>query len=64
MPRRQQSDSVHSSRFHTETWTRKTYGSIRGDVSKRVVRNADGTFRGATNVQGEVPILGRARRVV
>jgi hypothetical protein len=49
-------DSIHSRRFATEIWTRKTYGTLRGNVVKNVSRNADGTFRASTNRSPETPV--------
>ena len=54
-------DNIQSSRFRTEVWNRKSYGSIRGLVTKDVSRNDDGTFRPSTNRSPEIPMGTPAR---
>jgi hypothetical protein len=49
-------DSIQSPLFAVETWERKTYGVIRGPVTKAVARNSDGTFRPSTNRSPEVRV--------
>lgn len=56
-------DRIDSPRFNTEVWTRKSYGDLRGQVSKNVSRNNDGTFRPSTNRSPETGVPGASYRV-
>jgi hypothetical protein len=53
--RRRVFDAIDAPVFQAETWERKSYGRLRGPVTKVVARNEDGTFRPSTNRSPEVP---------
>jgi hypothetical protein len=56
-------DKIDSPKFAAETWNRKSYGSIRGQVNKVVSRNEDGTFRPSTNRSPESGVPGNHSRL-